>query len=417
MKILFVLILVFASAALQATPDNNIMSAQAVYRKASLSVVKIVSTLNDGTLQGSGVVIANGGKIKDSRKPINEKNMTLINSIIATNAHVVSRATSVMVVYKGKSHKADISFVDDKSDIAILQVDDLIVPKLQTSTHDAVSIGDKVYAIGSPLGLDNSLSEGIVSGIRESDGIKYIQTTASISPGNSGGGLFDEHGVLVGVTSFKMKNGENLNFALSTETLMKELDGYASTIVLNPSSNNIPPVIAALLDDASGRGKLTRFFTLTTDNGKSWFDTNIDAERSVLKTNNSIYDANWMNRMAQKYSEFAASEQNDVAKNPAPASTPVAHVVKLNCNFYNIYGTNMDGLVRVDFDKSTVNGNQADITEDYIRWNVRFPNGTQGACEINRVSGAIHVKSPPDPKLGYLPPSSGACTVVTRKQF
>lgn len=77
-----------------------------------------------------------------------------------------------------------------------------------------MAVGDKVFAIGSPIGMKNSLSEGIVSGLREHKGITVIQTTAPISPGSSGGGLFDAQGNLVGITTFKLIKGENLNFAV-----------------------------------------------------------------------------------------------------------------------------------------------------------------------------------------------------------
>jgi hypothetical protein len=82
-----------------------------------------------------------------------------------------------------------------------------------------LTVGSRVYAVGAPKDLELTLSEGSVSGLREVAGGRFIQTTAPISPGSSGGGLFDEHGALVGLTTFYVSEGQNLNFALPVEWL------------------------------------------------------------------------------------------------------------------------------------------------------------------------------------------------------
>ncbi|MFP5464469.1 MAG: trypsin-like peptidase domain-containing protein, partial [Gammaproteobacteria bacterium] len=73
---------------------------------------------------------------------------------------------------------------------------------------------ERVYSIGSPGGLENTLGEGIISGLR---GKRLIQTSAPISHGSSGGGLFDAAGYLIGITTFNMVDAQNLNFAVSAE--------------------------------------------------------------------------------------------------------------------------------------------------------------------------------------------------------
>src|ERR1700752_51829 len=80
-----------------------------------------------------------------------------------------------------------------------------------------LATGERVYAIGSPEGLELTFSEGVISALRESEGVRMIQTSAPISPGSSGGGLFDTHGNLVGITTFYLKEGQSLNFALPGE--------------------------------------------------------------------------------------------------------------------------------------------------------------------------------------------------------
>ena len=86
---------------------------------------------------------------------------------------------------------------------------------LETAPSTSLRVGDRVYAIGAPHGLELTLSEGLVSALRSVGGDQVIEiTTAPISPGSSGGGLFDERSPgSIGITSFKSKGGENLNFA------------------------------------------------------------------------------------------------------------------------------------------------------------------------------------------------------------
>ena len=80
-----------------------------------------------------------------------------------------------------------------------------------------VRTGQRVYAIGAPLGLELTISEGIVSSLREVENGKVIQTTAPVSPGSSGGGLFNAEGQLIGIVTFQTRSGQNLNFAVPAD--------------------------------------------------------------------------------------------------------------------------------------------------------------------------------------------------------
>ena len=84
-----------------------------------------------------------------------------------------------------------------------------------------VKVGERVYTIGTPKGLELTLAEGIVSSKRAADGTRYVQTSAPISPGSSGGGLFDAQGNLIGITTFMLKDSQNLNFAIAAEEYAK----------------------------------------------------------------------------------------------------------------------------------------------------------------------------------------------------
>ncbi|MGA7389267.1 MAG: trypsin-like peptidase domain-containing protein [Pseudolabrys sp.] len=82
---------------------------------------------------------------------------------------------------------------------------------------EELRVGQSVYTIGSPSSLESTLGQGIVSGLRIVEGRHLVQTTAQISAGSSGGGLFDDAGNLVGITSFMLKNSQGLNFAIAAE--------------------------------------------------------------------------------------------------------------------------------------------------------------------------------------------------------
>ena len=94
-----------------------------------------------------------------------------------------------------------------------LRVAGLSAPRVSFSSTEA-RVGQHVYAIGSPQGLELTLSEGLVSSLRPSPHGAIIQTTAPISPGSSGGGLFNDKAQLIGIVTFQHKSGQNLNFAL-----------------------------------------------------------------------------------------------------------------------------------------------------------------------------------------------------------
>jgi tetratricopeptide (TPR) repeat protein len=138
---------------------------------------------------------------------------------VITNRHVIEEGVSFRVEHGGKGWPAKLIRVDPDHDLAELSVPELPdtaqpVVKRDSST---LAVGEKVYAIGAPEGLELTISEGLVSGLRDLDKDRIIQTSAAISPGSSGGGLFDAQGRLVGITTFYLKEGQSLNFALPAE--------------------------------------------------------------------------------------------------------------------------------------------------------------------------------------------------------
>ena len=209
---LFLLMLALAGlreAAVAADP------AQDIYAKHADSVVTI--TTYDECLfpaqQGSGIIINKSDKWH--------------GSFILTNYHVIRRAGLIIVVSKsGYTAPAQIRYFDESSDTALLHTSQPIVgtPPMPAS---AVDVGSQVFAIGTPRGLGWTISSGIVSSIRNHNGRELVQFTAPISSGSSGGPLFNAQGELLGITSFKLRDSENLNFAIRTSPeTMSELEKH-----------------------------------------------------------------------------------------------------------------------------------------------------------------------------------------------
>jgi serine protease Do len=135
-------------------------------------------------------------------------------------------------------------------DLALLHIEDKATPKFKFITlgsADALTVGDSVFAIGSPLGLERTVTQGIISTkTRELEGELYLQTTAQINPGNSGGPLFNMAGEVVGVTNMKITFGEGLGFAIPVELVKNFLDhrdafAYSADNPNNPYRYLEPP--------------------------------------------------------------------------------------------------------------------------------------------------------------------------------
>ncbi len=129
---------------------------------------------------------------------------------VVTNAHVVSDSSSIRVeLYDGRVREATVVGTDEHTDIAVLQLDAEGMIPMRRASGEAVFIGDRVFAFGSPFGIKFSMSEGIVSGLGRSDDrirgstgyTNYIQTDAAINPGNSGGPLVDVNGKVIGMNT------------------------------------------------------------------------------------------------------------------------------------------------------------------------------------------------------------------------
>lgn len=155
---------------------------------------------------------------------------------VVTNWHVIQGASFVRIVdYNGGIIEAQIVGADEFTDIALLKVPG-IFESFELEKSDNVQVGEKVVAIGNPLGLSFTVTEGIVSAVdREGpNGLKaYVQTDVTLNPGNSGGPLIDREGKVVGVNNFKIGGAESLGFALESDVIKEEVNRLANQSLIS----------------------------------------------------------------------------------------------------------------------------------------------------------------------------------------
>jgi len=140
------------------------------------------------------------------------------STLLVTNCHFIKDSSEITLLRTGIAMGASLVAADREGDRCILRAsNELPVYVNAARRYGDVLVGEDVAAIGNPGGLDTSLSRGIVAQKRGHDGRHLIQTDAAISPGSSGGGLFDTSANLVGITTFKVSSGESLNFAIAID--------------------------------------------------------------------------------------------------------------------------------------------------------------------------------------------------------
>jgi len=177
--------------------------ARAVAAKATPSVASIYVTIDDNMSLGSGVILDTDGNI-------------------ITNSHVIEDAQDIQVIIDEQTYDAVVVGVDDSSDLAVIKVslpEGVTVTPIEVGDSAALQPGDWVMTIGSPFGLDQSVSAGIVSSLYRSTLMttttgnriyaNLIQTDATINPGNSGGALVDDEGKLVGIATLYSSDTES----------------------------------------------------------------------------------------------------------------------------------------------------------------------------------------------------------------
>ncbi len=193
------------------------------------------------------------------------------DGFLMTNFHVIEGETEISVeVYHQKGDELSrkvykqvrIVAVNKFGDLALLRIEDKDAPKFKyvvIGRSDPLAVGESVFAIGSPMGLERTVTEGILSTkTRPMGGDLYLQTTAQINPGNSGGPLFNLSGEVIGMTNMKITFGEGLGFAIPAEAVRFFLDhrdafAYSNDNPSNPYHYLQPPSRTRRAADEEGR--------------------------------------------------------------------------------------------------------------------------------------------------------------------
>ena len=146
-------------------------------------------------------------------------------NIIITNAHVVGYNKKVTVnLYDGTAIKGEVIKTDISKDLALIKVDKTIAPLKMISEN--LSIGQEVYAIGTPKDMPYTMTKGIISALKRKIGKNsYIQIDASVNSGNSGGPLVDDTGNVIGIITLKASDAEGIGFAINTEDINRFIEG------------------------------------------------------------------------------------------------------------------------------------------------------------------------------------------------
>lgn len=190
-----------------------------VAQRITPSVVLVTGLTEEGRVLGSGFVVSSDGKI-------------------VTNLHLIKslRSGGVQLATGEKFDSFSVVAVDERKDIAIIKIAGFDLPTANLGNSNAVQLGEPVLTMGSPLGLQGSVTTGVVSSIRDDPfggGFNMIQTDASVNPGNSGGPLVNKKGDVVGVIRYKIGGTENLNFAVPINYVRGLLDGPLTAMSLD----------------------------------------------------------------------------------------------------------------------------------------------------------------------------------------
>jgi len=185
------------------------------------------------------------------------------NGLIVTNYHVIAAALNKNHTISARTENGsflmngDVNNFDEKKDIALIKFDVNNLNVVKINYNYIPKLGENIYVIGSPMGLDNTISEGIISSIRNYEQLNnIIQFTAPISSGSSGSPLFNSNGEVIGITTFLISNGQNLNFAIPisylNNLLNNNLNKHSKKRDLSSILNNID--IAKICEKADQNG-------------------------------------------------------------------------------------------------------------------------------------------------------------------
>ncbi|MBD0269977.1 MAG: trypsin-like peptidase domain-containing protein [Cyanobacteria bacterium Co-bin8] len=211
-------------------PENSNFIASIV-NQVGPAVVRIDSAR---TVRGGRLSASPSGQIQ---RGTGSGFITTADGQIITNAHVIDGADTVQVTLRdGRQLDGRVLGTDPVTDVAVIKIDGNNLPTVQFSDSDALQPGEWAIAIGNPLGLDNTVTAGIISATGRSSNqigvpdkrVEFIQTDAAINPGNSGGPLLNVRGEVIGVNTAILSGAQGLGFAIPINTVQRIADQLAA---------------------------------------------------------------------------------------------------------------------------------------------------------------------------------------------
>jgi S1-C subfamily serine protease len=363
-----------------------------VYRDNVESIVLVEVADSAGRRLGSGVAFRNGVTRGQDGSYVPS------STWVVTNAHVVRDEKTASVSVAGFPTVGDVAYRDQQMDIAfILLPSTVIKPARQREDSTALSAGHTVFAIGAPQGLARSITEGIVSAIRTIDGMRLIQTSAPISEGSSGGGLFVSSGELAGITTFKVVGGESLNFAVDLAQVLRLFDAKIAADILKVGINE-------KYLSSFGDGFVKWIYSAKGQSGGTVLEEYEDLEARYLKS-----ELTW-DQLTEKYLEIV-NRYYKLTKSSRDDSASSSRLV-LVCQLYGDKGDPPRTLsFTVDFASETINGYSAKIGSESMEFSYTNKTATYTAT-FDRIAGTVRISTKDFPSLSH-----GKCSKTEAKAF
>ena len=251
------------------------INAETIIAKVMPAIVAIRADTPEGITTGTGFLVDSTG-------------------VIVTNLHVIEGATHVAIkLHSGEQYtQIRVASFDQDRDLAIIRLPGFSLPTVSLGNSDNVKVGATVYAIGNPLGLEESVTKGIVSSIRVRDnGTKVIQTDSAASPGNSGGPLINEQGEVIGVVTYKISSGENLNFAVAIN-YVRALLSFDQLMSLDELAHELGKTNVSLFSEKRDDESLTGTWLSLTSNTRRQLREEGDFLYGTFEVDNAngVYD-------------------------------------------------------------------------------------------------------------------------------
>jgi hypothetical protein len=186
------------------TAEKQVLSPADLFKKVERSVFVVLATPTAADARQRN--IAQGSAV------------AVTDQLLLTNCHVVADRPLIRIIQGTTRDEATLVAADVATDRCVIKTTKLkLVPVAGVRDYDSLNVGERVFTVGTPFSLEHTMSEGLLSGLRHQRDRHLVQTSAPVSPGSSGGGLFDERGNLIGITTLGSRGGlaQNLNFAIA----------------------------------------------------------------------------------------------------------------------------------------------------------------------------------------------------------